>query len=138
MQEEYGVPYNHHTLCKTNEANDLRVKHKCGLTISGKTKWWFVLHGKEETLKSLEENWSKVSFQTGWRLEQCAKPSDTMSTIPKQTADNVPVVGDDKLTNGTIVASTASTDVDTISTEINCSEDMEPNTLSNQVQAVSF
>ena len=116
-------------LTESTEANHLHVKYKCALTVSGR---WFVLHGKEEMLKSLEENWSKVSFQTGWRLEQCTKPSDTMSTIPKQTVDNVPVVGDDKLTNGTTVASTASTDVDTISTEINCSEDMEPNTLSNQ------
>ena len=119
-------------LTKCIEADDLRVKRKCGLTNSGKTKWWFVLHGKEEMLKSLEENWSKVSVQTGWRLEQCTKPSDTMSTMLEQMADNVPIVGDDKLTNDTAVASTASTDVNTISTEMNCSEDMEPNTLSNQ------
>ena len=68
-------------LTKCIETDDMRVKRKCGLTNSGKTKWWFVIHGKEEMLKSLEESWSKVSVQTGWCLEQCTKPSVTMSTI---------------------------------------------------------
>ena len=38
-------------------------------------KWWFVLHGKEDTLKALEKNWENISLQTGWHLEQCTKPA---------------------------------------------------------------
>ena len=57
-----------------NLADDLHVKRKCNSTSSGKMKWWFVLHDKEDTLKALKRNWENISLQTGWRLEQCTKP----------------------------------------------------------------
>ena len=74
------------TLAKvTNLADDLHVKHKLN---SGKLRWWFVLRGKEETLKALEKNWENVSLQTGWHLEQCTKPVECVVRMPHQNSDN--------------------------------------------------
>ena len=56
--------------------NEIQVKRKfvSGLsTRSGKDKWWFVLHGSEDCLQSLETAWETVKLQTGWQLEQCTK-----------------------------------------------------------------
>ena len=55
--------------------NEIQVKQKFTSrqsTRSGKDKWWFVLHGDEGSLQSLET----VKLQTGWQLEQCTKPID--------------------------------------------------------------
>jgi hypothetical protein len=57
--------------------NEIQVKRKFlsrQSTRSGKDKWWFVLHGDEDSLKSLEASWETVKLQTGWQLEQCTKP----------------------------------------------------------------
>ena len=67
-------------LTKLNGVNEIQVKRKFisrQSTRSGKDKWWFVLHGDENNLKSLETTWETVKLQTGWQLEQCTKPIDT-------------------------------------------------------------
>ena len=57
--------------------NEIQVRRKFvsgQSTRSGKDKWWFVLHGGEDILQSLEAVWETVKLQTGWQLEQCTKP----------------------------------------------------------------
>ena len=66
----------HLTKC---ESNAVQVKRKSKTSRSGKLKWWFVLHGEECTLVSIESDWEKVSLQTGWRLEKCTKPVDSLA-----------------------------------------------------------
>lgn len=59
--------------------NEIQVRRKFlsrQSTRSGKDKWWFVLHGNEDSLQSLESTWETVKLQTGWQLEQCTKPID--------------------------------------------------------------
>lgn len=59
--------------------NEIQVRRKFirgQSTRSGKDKWWFVMHGDEDSLQSLETAWETVKLQTGWQLEQCTKPVD--------------------------------------------------------------
>ena len=66
------------------------IRHDTGLDVTLKilrkktkdfpnneTIWWFVLHGDEKDLCTLDEDWSKVHLQTGWRLESCYTPLTT-------------------------------------------------------------
>ena len=69
-------------LCKI-DVNELHVKRKFKSPQNGKARWWFVLHGSEEYLKSLESSWDCVRMQTGWRIEPCYKPA-----AENQTSDN--------------------------------------------------
>ena len=63
-----------------SEPSSLRVRRKC-VDHTRKTKWWFVLHGKEDNMRALENAWEKVKLQTGWRLEACTKPSEASSPV---------------------------------------------------------
>ena len=68
--------------------NELQIRRKFvngQSTRSGKNKWWFVLHGNEESLQSLEAGWETVKLQTGWQLEQCTKPSEPPCSLPPCT-----------------------------------------------------
>jgi len=62
-----------------SKADSLQVKRKVA-THTTKARWWFVLHGDEGNMKALENAWEMVKLQTGWRLEQCTKPSDVMES----------------------------------------------------------
>ena len=60
--------------------NDFQVKRKFShSTRSGKDKWWFIIKGDEEVMRSLENKWEPVKLQAGWQLEPCTKPI-TLST----------------------------------------------------------
>ena len=48
---------------------EVRRKYK---TNNGKTtRWWHVLSGDEETLKTLESEWEGVQQQLDWKIEPC-------------------------------------------------------------------
>lgn len=36
-----------------------------------KARWWFVLHGSESMLTSIEQKWEGMMLQTGWKIEPC-------------------------------------------------------------------
>ena len=46
----------------------VRRKYKHG-THGRKARWWFVLHGSESALASIEQKWESMSLQTGWKIE---------------------------------------------------------------------
>ena len=60
----------------------------------------FVLHGDENVLK-LE--WQSVSLQTGWRIELCYKPVETV--LESGESNNI---GQDMLTNSNVSPPTES------------------------------
>ena len=68
-----------------NKADSLQVKHKAAKHTT-KARWWFVLHGDEGNMKALENAWEMVKLQTGWRLEQCTKPSDVIESPATSTS----------------------------------------------------
>ena len=82
------------TLSKlTTLGNQLSVRRKTN-DISGRSRWWFLVKGKEEVLALLEGEWERVSLQTNWKLEPCTKPkpaddkpspSDSSSESPSIT-----------------------------------------------------
>ena len=54
-------------LTKVNNVNDTQVEQQFisrQSTRSGKGKWWFVLHGDENSLKFRETTWETVKLQT--------------------------------------------------------------------------
>ena len=55
----------------------LKIRKKTKDPPNNKTIWWFVLPGDEKDLCTLDEDWSKVHLQTGWRLESCYTPLTT-------------------------------------------------------------
>ena len=70
--------------------NEIQVRRKFvnrQSTRSGKDKWWFVLHGNEDILISLETGWESVKLQEdGSYIEHCTKPIDTKpSSEPQRT-----------------------------------------------------
>ena len=61
------------TLSKlTTLGNRLSVRSKTN-DILGRSRWWFLVKGKEEVLTVLEE-WKRVSLQANWKLKPCTKP----------------------------------------------------------------
>ena len=67
---------------KVDSVKDMHIKRKVQTSDrTGKDKWWFLLHGAETDLKSLEEAWESLKLQTGWQLETCTKPVLTPPTI---------------------------------------------------------
>ena len=55
----------------------LIVKRKYQEGKSGRRdRWWFLTKSSETTLRQLEDLWSCVSLQVGWKLETCTKPSN--------------------------------------------------------------
>ena len=53
--------------------NSITVKRKTKI-LRAKQCWWFIITGTEGTLMSLETNWNKMTFQTGWKLQHCFAP----------------------------------------------------------------
>ena len=51
-------------------------------------RWWFLIRGSEAVLGELENIWSSVSLQVGWKLEICMKPSDDESEMDGDTNAN--------------------------------------------------
>jgi len=47
-------------------------------TNGNKTRWWFVVHGPEEILALLDEQWPAVKIQTAWSLESCFASKETV------------------------------------------------------------
>ena len=73
--------------------NEIQIRQKFvsrQSTRSAKDKWWFVLHGGEDMLQSLEEAWETVKLQTGWQLEQCTKPINAESPPSVEAAQSPP------------------------------------------------
>ncbi len=55
----------------------LQVRRKFR-TNGNKTRWWFVVHGPEEILALLDEQWPAVKIQIAWSLESCFAPKETV------------------------------------------------------------
>ena len=72
----------------TNSAANLTIKRKTKDLANSKTIWWFVIHGDEQDLCTLDGDWDKVHLQTNWRLEHCYAPSK--STNDNQNAGPIP------------------------------------------------
>ena len=87
----------------------LTIKRKFKSAQDGSIKkWWFVIRGKESDVELLEEEWHKISIQTGWKLEPVfhfenpvacevpinvdASPSPTTGTVSQQTLGESVVV----------------------------------------------
>ena len=63
---------------------EVRRKYK---TDNGKTtRWWHVVSGDEETLKTLESEWEGVQQQLDWKIEPCLAFADTTELIPEVVA----------------------------------------------------
>ena len=74
------------TISHLTSVNNFQVKRKVSHSArSGKDKWWFILKGDEEAMKSLENAWEPVKLQTGWQLEPCTKP-----ITPSTSSSNSP------------------------------------------------
>ena len=81
------------TISHLTSVSSFQVKRKVSHSArSGKDKWWFILKGDEEALKSLGNVWKTVKLQTGWQLEPCTKPitpSTSSSNTPSSPMQNV-------------------------------------------------
>ena len=79
--------------CSISEGLRIRRKtHRNGS--SGKTSWWFIIHGNENVQCELDEKWDCVHLQTSWILKPCTKPVDIDITDPissTQTGDKLPL-----------------------------------------------
>ena len=63
------------------KVDGLKIKRKSRINDhSGKTIWWFVVHGDESKLCELENKWEQVSVQTLWELHPCYRPS-SLATV---------------------------------------------------------
>ena len=58
---------------------DVRVKHKTKQIGENKERWWFVIHGNEESLANLDSLWEGVQIQNSWKLETCFKAAASTS-----------------------------------------------------------
>lgn len=98
----------------------LRIRKKTKDLANNKTIWWFVIHGDEKDLCTLDEDWHKVHLQTSWRLESCFAPiaTDSGNTRSSSNTPANPVEHDANLStpnvrSATKVAATTSKDVST-------------------------
>ena len=90
-------------LAKIEDTSSIQVKRKFKSPQNGKPRWWFVLHGDDNILKLLESEWQSVSLQTGWRIELCYKPVETV--LESGESNNI---GQDMLTNSNVSPPTES------------------------------
>ena len=60
----------------TPSISNLRVKRKYKSLSNNKIAWWFIIHGQESELGTLEAQWERVQLQTGWTLQPCYMPKD--------------------------------------------------------------
>ena len=56
------------------------------MVASNKVLWWFVVHGAESDLVTLEQHWDSVQTQTLWSLQNCYMSSQT-NTSPVTTPE---------------------------------------------------
>ena len=96
----------------------LRARKKTKDLANNKTIWWFVLHGDEKDLCTLDEEWDKVHLQTSWRLESCFAPLTTGDTAspnnsPANPAEHDPNHPSPSIGTTSAVAATTSKDVNT-------------------------
>ena len=72
--------------------NSLRVRRKLK-TNGEKIRWWYIVHGPEQVLSILEQQWEAVKLQTSWNLEPCFAPLVSVPnclTHESTTTDPVP------------------------------------------------
>ena len=62
--------------CKIESGLRVRRKISKPSSDSNRIRWWFVLHGDETLLTSLESRWEAVNMQTSWKLQPCFMPSE--------------------------------------------------------------
>lgn len=43
-----------------------------------KARWWFILKSNESTLAEIEGKWESMEMQTGWKIEPCYRPVDSI------------------------------------------------------------
>ena len=55
----------------TSVKTNLQVRRKTRVLPNNKSVWWFVIHGQESLLSTLDAEWDKVHLQTKWSLERC-------------------------------------------------------------------
>ena len=70
-------------LCPTVSAKlQLRRKFQTTDSASGShiTKCWFVIHGAEDVLNELQDEWENIAVQTSWKLEECFMFKDSVQT----------------------------------------------------------
>ena len=125
-------------LAKIEDTSSIQVKRKFKSPQNGKPRWWFVLHGGEKFLKLLESEWQSVSLQTGWRIELCYKPVETV--LESGENNNI---GQDMLTNSNVSPPTESSQstresdksesTNITSTTIKQSANIESNSISTSV-----
>ena len=73
----------------TSTRLQLTIKRKTKELASNKMLWWFVVHGAERDLSTLETEWEKVHDQTLWKLQDCHMPASTGSdNCSTETAEN--------------------------------------------------
>ena len=76
------------TVSSLSSVKEMHVKRKTQPGRSGKDRWWFLLHGKENDLKSLEDMWERIKLQTGWKLEVCTRPVKGQPPSPAENASH--------------------------------------------------
>lgn len=77
--------------------DEVSVKRKYKTARSGRgnsarvSKWWFILNGREELLKKLDEKWSTVKLQTNWTLEPvfCFDEGSTQEDQPDVPSNTI-------------------------------------------------
>ena len=71
-------------VCKIG--GELRIKRKDRENpITGRQRWWYVVHGSESTLMELEAKWDQVKVQTSWKLEPCFMAESQSTPPPSST-----------------------------------------------------
>ena len=70
----------------TSIKGKLNVKRKTKVSTNNKSVWWFVIHGQESILCTLDAEWEKVRFQTNWSLEQCFMSSENDAANPNEAS----------------------------------------------------
>lgn len=58
----------------TTVAENLEVRRKYNKRGNSEVCWWFLIHGTEPILQTLEQKRENVENSTSWRLEQCYRP----------------------------------------------------------------
>ena len=82
----------------------LRIKRKTRMNShTGKTIWWFVVHGDESTLRELDSKWECLHTQASWVLQPCTKPahevgdSQTLPSNAELQSTTTDVANDDNI-----------------------------------------
>ena len=75
---------------------------------SNKTRWWFILKGDENTLKTLDnECQERIQMQTNLKLEQCTAPNNQPSANNSNPGESSSLSPENVSTNSTSDAATS-------------------------------